>query len=84
MLGLLLCVSCSREETVRQAQDGMAEVRLKVDGLSGSSGGGADSEGGIVKGFRFEDGRLVEIFSTLSVDEGRICRFRPSRMKGEV
>ena len=84
MLGLLLCVSCSREETVGQAQDGMAEARLKVDGLSGSSGEEADSEVGIVKGFRFEDGRLEEIFSSLSVDEERICRFRPSRMKGEV
>ena len=61
MLGMLLCVSCSREETVGQAQDGMAEARLKVDGLSGSSGEEADSEVGIVKGFRFEDGRLEEI-----------------------
>lgn len=85
LAALCLTAGCGKKEIIAGALagDGVT-ARLKVTGLTGVS---EDNQGGEVenlKGFRFEDGILKEIFPSLTVDEAGNCLISPSEKKGEL
>ena len=85
VIGVLLLVGCNRKEEFAEAYaDGLVSVRLKDVELTGAVEEDAGMNVKSLKGFRFENGMLKEVFASLRVDEKGQCSFRPLDKKGEV
>lgn len=81
---LLLVGACSSEELLQQAGEGIATVRLSVAGQALDSFSDTKSQINDIRGFRFEDGILVECFNRLQPDESGTIRLQPEQMRGTV
>ena len=84
ILALTWC-GCDNSDLVQpQTAEGVLAVRLATRSMLDGETSDAESQVNTLRGYRFEDGALCEVFESLPTDGEGICHIRPSRMEGEV
>ena len=82
---LLFFCGCTAEENVSGSLSGdMVSVRMLAAAMSEGEVSDVETQINEVIGYRFEDGMLKEVFSSMKPDASGILQFKPSETKGTV